>query len=112
MYSLASSTSVAVVPKRANAIMAQLHAHATAAASPAAGEKKSDGDKKQTLTVIDNRTGKTIDLPIQHNTIVATKFLDFGLKYVDTPDSSSGERRIQIHVLAAAARRCSARHVK
>lgn len=74
-YSLATPTTVAVVPKRANAIMAHLHMHGTAAAA-----SSSSADKKQTLTVIDNRTGKTIELPISHNTIVATKFLDFGLK--------------------------------
>lgn len=90
-YSLATSTSVALVPKRANAIMQQLHALGTAAAASTPAAAGKEGDKKQTLTVIDNRTGKTIDLPIQHGTVVATKFLDFGLK----SDSSapSGDRR-------------------
>ena len=82
-YSIATSSTVAVVPKRANAVLAQLSHHLTAGSasvSGSTGAASKEGEKKATLTVIDNRTGKQIELPIQHNTIVATKFLDFGLK--------------------------------
>ena len=65
---------------RANRVLAQLQLAPVAAATAASSSDKKDGDKKQSLTVVDNRTGKSMDLPISNGTVVATKFLDFGLK--------------------------------
>ena len=42
------------------------------------------GDKKNTLTVIDNRTGKRVELAIKNNTVEALKFFDLqGLRLYD-----------------------------
>jgi hypothetical protein len=70
---------------RANRLLAQMQLQplpTAAAASPAAAPtaEQQQGKGKASLTVTDNRTGKQVEMPIQNGTIVATKFLDFGLK--------------------------------
>ena len=66
---------------RVNRVLEQMQL-APLPVSAAAAEKKENASGAQTLTVIDNRTGKKIEMPIKNNTVVATKFLDFGLKSV------------------------------
>jgi hypothetical protein len=76
---------------RANRVLAQMQLAPLATAAAAAEEKKdATGSKQQSLTVIDNRTGKRMELPIQNNTVVATKFLDMGLKSVCHTQPSAG----------------------
>jgi citrate synthase len=43
----------------------------------------SGSDKKDSVTVIDNRTGKRVDIPIKHGTIAATGFESLGLRSYD-----------------------------
>jgi hypothetical protein len=90
---------------RANRVLAQMQLAPLATAAAAAEDKKDASSKQQSLTVIDNRTGKRMELPIQNNTVVATKFLDMGLKSVPphTPPLCAGPRQ----AAAEAATRCS-----
>lgn len=41
------------------------------------------GDKKETVTITDNRTGKTIEVPIKNGTIAALNLKDLGLRAYD-----------------------------
>ena len=72
---------------RANRVLAQMQLApiGVAAATAANAEEKKEGSAagRQSLTVVDNRSGKSMELPIKNGTVVATKFLDFGLKSVD-----------------------------
>jgi citrate synthase len=44
-------------------------------------EKQAQKEIKDTLTIIDNRTGKSVEIPIKHNTISASD-----LKKIKSPD--------------------------
>jgi len=68
---------------RVNRVLEQLQLQPLPTAAAAAQSEEKKGSGAQSLTIVDNRTGKKIDLPIQNNTVVATKFLDFGLKLYD-----------------------------
>jgi len=70
--------------QRVNNLLAQMQlAPLPTAANTASKDGKDGAGKKASLTVTDNRTGKTVEIPIQHNTVVATKFAQFGLKLYD-----------------------------
>lgn len=72
----------AAASTRLGNLIQMINAQPTAAAG-ASEKKQAAGDKKNSLTVTDNRTGKTVEIPIANNVVQATKFLDFGLKLYD-----------------------------
>eukprot|EP01102_Stenamoeba_stenopodia_P016406 TRINITY_DN5736_c0_g1_i2.p1 TRINITY_DN5736_c0_g1~~TRINITY_DN5736_c0_g1_i2.p1 ORF type:complete len:309 (+),score=81.08 TRINITY_DN5736_c0_g1_i2:107-928(+) len=53
------------------------------------GTQASERAKRNTLTVTDNRTGKTIEIPIEHNTIQAERFKQFVEEDKDGEDGAN-----------------------
>lgn len=96
---------------RANRVLAQMQLApiGVAAAASASAEEKKEGSAsgRQSLTVVDNRSGKSMELPIKNGTVVATKFLDFGLKSVARHAHTRREQRPPAGLVTPVAAGCS-----